>query len=153
MKTLHVSQRTPAGRALVHNLAAMGMSCDSGRAASERGLSNGVKYVVGGWSSETRRELMAQAVEYPVMLVFTWKDSGEYLADVRIEVRDAQNREVLMLAESGPIVLLGLAPGTYRIDVTRNHGAGHTRTITVGARTRRQAAFYWDDGKGRRSSA
>jgi hypothetical protein len=142
MKTLLVSRRTPAGQSLAVSFVAMGIACTDAHAALERGLSNGVPYAVGGWSVETHQELMSQGHDYSVMLVFAWKDSGQYLADVTVGVRDSHDRELVTLVESGPIVLLGLTPGTYRIEVARN-GQSQSRTLTVRPQTRRQAFFYW----------
>ena len=116
----------------------------------ERGVSaSGVQYVVGGWSSAARHELAMQAAEFSVTLVFAHRGSCEYIADVNVRVADEHGEEIALLNEAGPIVLIGLAPGTYQITVTRN-GHALARTITVGPRTRRQTVFYWSGGNGSR---
>ena len=114
----------------------------------ERGVSaSGVPYIVGGWSSEARRELAVHAAEFSVTLVFAHRGSCEYIADVNVRVADDHGEDVVVLDEAGPIVLFGLAPGSYQVTVTRN-GQALARTVTVGPRTRRQTVFYWSTPDG-----
>ena len=109
----------------------------------ERGLSaRGVPYIVGGWSSEARRELAVQAGEFSLTLLFAHRGSCEYIADVNVRVTNERGEELVTLEEAGPIVLFGLGPGSYQVTVTRN-GQALARTIAVGPRTRRQTVFYW----------
>lgn len=109
----------------------------------ECGISTrGVPYVVGGWSSQARRELAMQAADFSVTLVFAHRGSCEYIADVNVRVSNELGEEVAALNDAGPIVLFGLPPGSYEVAVTRN-GQALTRTIIVGPRTRRQTVFYW----------
>jgi hypothetical protein len=116
----------------------------------ERGLSaRGVPYIVGGWSNAARHELAMQAAEYSVTLVFAHRGSCEYVADVNVRVTDERGEEVAALSEAGPIVLLGLPPGSYQVTVTRT-GHALARTVAVGPRTRRQTVFYWSGGNGSR---
>lgn len=142
MRTFALSWRTHTGRAVAASLISMGFLCESAYAGLERGVTNGVPYAVGGWSIEARQELTSLAAGYSVMLVFARSVSGEYLADVKVSVRDTNGGEVLALDHSGPIVLLGLAAGNYLIELDHN-GLRHTRMITVGAQTHRQVVFYW----------
>ena len=116
----------------------------------ERGVSpSGVPYVVGGWSTEARRELAVQAADFSVTLVFAHRGSCEYIADVNVRVSDEHGAEVVALDEAGPIVLFGLTPGSYQVTVMRK-GQALARTITVGPRTRRQTVFYWSSPDPRR---
>ena len=116
----------------------------------ERGVSaSGVPYIVGGWSGDARRELAVHAAEFSVTLVFAHRGSCEYIADVNVRVSDDHGEEVVALDEAGPIVLFGLAPGSYQVTVTRN-GQALARTVIVGPRTRRQTVFYWSAPDGAR---
>ncbi len=117
--------------------------CEYATPELERGTSaSGVPFIVGGWSGEARRELAIHAAEFSVTLVFAHRGSCEYIADVNVRVADERGAEVVALDEVGPIVLFGLAPGSYQVTVTRN-GQSLTRALTVGPRTRRQTVFYW----------
>ena len=110
----------------------------------ERGMSTGgVAYIVGGWSAEARRALAVHAAAFSVALVFAHRGSCEYIADVNVRVVNERGEEVAALDDTGPIVLLGLAAGSYRVTVSRN-GHALDRTIMVGPRTRRQTVFYWN---------
>lgn len=109
----------------------------------ERGVAaSGVPYILGGWSTGARHELARHAAEFSVTLVFAHRGSCEYVADVSVRVFDDRGDQILKLDEAGPIVLLGLAPGSYQVAVSRN-GQTLTRTVAVGPRTRRQTVFYW----------
>lgn len=145
MKSMPSSQVAANGRQLGSALVAAGVTCDTPHAGLERGASpRGVPYIFGGWSSETRQELATEASAYSVTLVFAQKGWGEYIADVNVRVSDDQGQEILALRDAGPIVLFGLPPGTYQIEVTHKDKADVlTRTIMVGPRTRRQTVFYW----------
>lgn len=137
-----ISHPEPAGVAVMA-LAAQDAALESSHPELEHGVSAcGVPYVVGGWSSQARCRLAMQAADFSVTLVFAHRGSCEYVADVDVRVCNEHGEEIAVLHEAGPIVLLGLAPGSYEIAVRRN---GHVlnRTVTVGPRTRRQTVFYW----------
>ena len=123
-------------------LTGLGLAAASAYAVPEHGTSGGVGYQVGGVDAEEARQLSQAAREYPVELIFAWKGSGEYLADVQLSVRDESGRTLLSLNDAGPIVLLKLAPGRYRVDALRNTRELH-RMVQVGANTHQQAVFYW----------
>jgi len=128
-------------------LFALGCAGASVFAAAEYGARNDVGYEVGGWGAEMTQALEQDARNYPVKLVFAWQGSGEYLADVLLTVRDDSGRRLLSLSDAGPIVLLKLVPGRYRIEAVRN-GRAQRRTLEVGAHTHQQAVFYWPRDEG-----
>jgi hypothetical protein len=124
-------------------MASVASGARSPDAELERGVApSGVRYIVGGWSGAARRELALEAAQYSVTLVFAHRGSSEYIADVNVRVADERGAEIAALNEAGPIVLLGLPPGSYQVTVTRN-GHALARAVTVGPRTRRQTVFYW----------
>ena len=143
MTTLSTTRIGNGVRCARAGIAALALACAPVFGAVEHGSQNGVRYENGGWSFETAQELQQQSGQYPLMLVFAAKQSGEYLADVKVKVRDARGAAVVAMDEAGPIVLIGLAPGNYRIEATRN-GQTHSRTLHVGERTHEKAVFYWN---------
>jgi hypothetical protein len=139
-----------ASAGVARAMALVASSTYAAEAELDRGVSPcGVPYIVGGWSSAARHELAMQAAEYSVTLVFAHRGSCEYISDVNVRVSDERGDDVAALNEAGPIVLLGLPPGSYQVTVTRN-GHALARTITVGPRTRRQTVFYWSADNGSR---
>jgi len=112
-------------------------------AAAERGEQNGVGYEFGGWNADDRAQLESRAGSYPLMLGFAWSNAGNYLADVALKVEDAKGRTLVNLDECGPIVLLKLPAGSYRLTAAR---AGKVQTravqVTSGARSAK-LYLYW----------
>jgi hypothetical protein len=142
MRTVAFLWRTHTGRTLAAALTSQGFACESSGAGLKRGVTNGVPYAIGGGNIESRQELVAMASAYSVMLVFASDVADKHIADVEVSVRDCAGAHVLDLDKSGPIVLLGLAPGDYRVEVDHD-GKRNVRPLAVGAQSHRQVVFFW----------
>jgi hypothetical protein len=105
--------------------------------------SGGEPYATGGVGEDERERLLKRRQEFNVWITTAVKQSGAYLADVRINVVDAANRQVLSTALDGPLMLIQLAPGRYTIEATVDQQR-QERTLAVGAQGHRELHFYFD---------
>lgn len=88
--------------------------------------------ISGGVGEESRERLKAREHEFNLKLVFTLIE-GNYLADVRVVVRNAAGQVVVEHIADGPFVLARLAPGSYTVTAAYG-GQPQTRTIRVSDR-------------------
>jgi hypothetical protein len=76
-----------------------------------------VPFVSGGIGIAEQEALRAREAEFNLKLVFTLVE-GNYVADVRVLVRDGKGGVMIDHLASGPIFLARLPAGTYTIDAT-----------------------------------
>ncbi len=124
------------GLALVSGLAA----AQSQSAPPEQRVSGDFRYVSGGIGLMERGMLEAMARDYNLKLVFAG-ESGPYLSDVQVSVRDMRGMELLNAVSNGPWFLLKAPEGTYLISATFR-GETETKKITVD-RLLKTVDFYW----------
>ena len=86
----------------------------------------------GGVGEESRAQLKAREHEFNLKLVFTLVE-GNYLADVRVAVRNAAGQVVVEHIADGPFLLAQLPPGSYTVTAAYG-GQPQTRTIRVSDR-------------------
>lgn len=103
----------------------------------------GIPVVTGGVGSDERVEMKMALPDYNLKVVAAARRSGEYLADVALEVRDVAGKRVFGTTLEGPWLLARLPPGTYEVRLTYQDKA-QTRTVGVPAQGKREAYFYWD---------
>jgi len=85
---------------------------------------------VSGGIGESGREIIRQhEQEYPLKLIFTGQ-GGMYLSDVDVTVIDAAGRTIEHTTTEGPVLLLDLPDGTYRVTATAE-GISQTATVLV----------------------
>ena len=129
-------------RALI-GLAMLGAALGAPALAQELRQIEGVPVVTGGVGVDEREEMLLALPDYNLKVVTAARRSGEYLADVALEVRDATSKRVFGATLDGPWLLARLPPGGYELRVSF---ADRTQTtkVTVPAQGRRDAYFYWD---------
>lgn len=106
--------------------------------------SAGTRFVSGGIGEEERAQLAATRAGFNLHLTFAVARSGNYLADVRVALRDASGREMLAANAEGPWLLAQLAPGRYSLTAEYG-GKVQTRTVAVPRAGRAEVFLYWDD--------
>ncbi len=89
----------------------------------------GVRWVCGGIGFEEREALSPLRQQANVELVFVTAPRGAYLADVLLTVHAGNSEEHVVSARTqGPICLLHLPAGGYRIEASR---LGEHRSLAV----------------------
>jgi hypothetical protein len=129
------------GEGTVSGSSAGGMSGASHMSDASK-VQGGVSAVAGGVGINARDMLSSQAdPDHNVKMVFSL-NTGNYLANVDVKVKNAQGQTVLQGVSEGPWVYAKLPPGQYTTTATYN---GHTvtRSFTVGNSGDRVAHFRW----------
>ena len=104
-----------------------------------------VPAVAGGVGLNARAMISGEArPEHNVKLVFAL-NSGNYVADVGVEVKDRQGRTVIDGVSDGPWLYAKLPPGQYTAHATYN-GRIVTKEFSVGRSGLREAHFRWPLG-------
>lgn len=94
-----------------------------------------VKYLSGGAGDEERSRLMAQWRQFPLLIVFS-AAAGAYAVPEQVLIRNAQGAELLSVDNAGPLLMVNLPPGDYRLQA-RNGGAMQERRVQVSATPQR----------------
>ncbi|MEX3979573.1 carboxypeptidase regulatory-like domain-containing protein [Paraburkholderia sp. EG287A] len=100
-----------------------------------------VSFVSGGVGLDESRALLGAEREWPLALRFTQR-SGEYVADVRVQITDSHGASVLDTTSRGPYMLVKVRPGRYNVHVS-HAGVDKTSAVTVGSNGSARAAFIW----------
>ena len=112
--------------------------------------SNGaVEYLSGGIGKEEADALKQQSADYALTLEFASSKTAEgdvspgaYLADVKVDIRDAQGRQMLDTTAQGPLLLVRLPPGDYTVVADWN-GVRKQHSVDLPAGARRHVVFMW----------
>lgn len=108
------------------------------------GVQNGIHYMSGGIGDEEEAALRAASGRFNLRLLFATKGSGEYLADVKVQVQDAKGSTVLAAVSDGPCFLAALPAGRYRVTAT-TLGIGQSKSAAVRAGRATELYFYWPE--------
>jgi hypothetical protein len=101
-----------------------------------------VPAVAGGVGLNARTMLSNEArPEHNVKMLFSL-DTGNYLADVGVQVRDQKGRNVIDGVSDGPWLFAKLQPGNYTATATYN-GQSVTKQFSVGRSGQHVAHFRW----------
>jgi hypothetical protein len=102
----------------------------------------GPAFLNGGIGQDEVARMHVAAKDYPLRIEFSEKRDKEFLADAHVKVVDAQGHTVFRSAEAGPILLLKLDPGTYRV-TARVDGRSETQTATLRPHKTETLYFHW----------
>lgn len=97
-----------------------------------------VQMISGGVGESEMDSMSAAQKDYPLKLIFT-QPNGEYLANVSVTIRDKDKNIVVDTSSQGPVVLIGLKPGTYTLVST---AAGDSKTQRIVVRTRGLSTYH-----------
>ncbi|MDQ5908221.1 MAG: hypothetical protein QG599_312 [Pseudomonadota bacterium] len=104
--------------------------------------SQGIRYASGGIGEGERAELNALSAQFSLRLLFAMQGSGDYLADVGVNIMDARGGIVLKAQSRGPWFFAQLPPGAYTVDVEAV-GQMHRQAVRIGGRQQSRLNFYW----------
>ncbi|MDR3066792.1 MAG: hypothetical protein LBV05_14980 [Comamonas sp.] len=86
-------------------------------------------YRCGGIGEDESTAMRAAMKDYPLSLLFAQRD-GAYLANVAVEVGSGEG--ISCFTANGPICLIQLPAGSYRITATTREGASQTQAAEIG---------------------
>ena len=114
-------------------LLALGLGIAGGALATPQSFSyRGTPLLTGGVSEEEREAMRNEIGPYNVWLVFIERDTGNYVAGVKVSVVDSKENAVVDTVADGPWLLAQVPPGQYKVRTSD----GQEQTITAGAGTR-----------------
>jgi hypothetical protein len=118
---------------------------DEGTLPPERSQGS-VTYVSGGIGKDESDAMKQAASRYSLAIEMASPASprAEYVADVKIDIRDQRGATVLNTISDGPILLANLPPGRYTVNATKN-GASQQRNIVVGSGARQRVLFSFPE--------
>jgi hypothetical protein len=120
------------------------LSSTTGASAALEVVQNGpVPFVSGGVGEDERQEIGKLAPDYSLELLFATKGSpNEYLADIKVEIKDKNGKVVLDAVAQGPFLLAKMPPGKYSISAD-NDGVVKRQTIQVAGAKPHRVVFIW----------
>ena len=79
-----------------------------------------VEYLSGGIGGDEAKAIESASRQWPLTLEFAVKDKqkAEFVADVKVMLRDAEGHTALKAIADGPFLLARVQPGRYTVDVT-----------------------------------
>ena len=118
---------------------------DEGTLPAERSQGS-VTYISGGIGQDESDAMKRAASRYSLAIEMSSPAAprAEYVADVRILIRDQRGTTVLSTTSDGPILLANLPPGRYTINADKN-GKSQQRDIVVGSGARPRVKFSFPE--------
>jgi len=103
-----------------------------------------VSFVSGGIGLNEAAAFKRAAAAYPLEMMFVQKAGArnEFVADVRLSLRDRSGAEVLDATADGPFVLARLPAGKYAVEA-EYRGERKKQTVEVRRRAHRRVVFVW----------
>ena len=103
-----------------------------------------VTYLSGGIGLTEANAIKHVAKNYPLELEFVAKAKprDEYLADVKVQIKDAHNKTMLNTTSDGPFLLAKMPVGKYTISADHDGKIEH-RQIVLAAKEHRRIVFEW----------
>lgn len=111
-----------------------------------------VRYDASAVTFDEIAALNERSSEYSLKLVMAAKRSGDYLANVDVQIVALPQREVVLHERTqGPLLMAALPPGRYEITGTFGDAASGTpesvrRTVVVPRSGQAQAVMHFDAG-------
>lgn len=87
------------------------------------------------WSGGITIDEREEAPTGGTKLVF-FVQSGAFLSDVRVRVKDASGKELVNVTTEGPWLILALPPGRYQVLAELPNGESRSANIDVGTEPR-----------------
>lgn len=103
-----------------------------------------VTFITGGIGQAQADAMKHAASKYPLEVEFLRKEKSknEYLAEVKVEIRDMHGKTILDTTSDGPFLLAELPAGKYKISAERS-GITEHRNVDIAANGHRRVVFEW----------
>ncbi len=101
-----------------------------------------VTFVSGGVGVDEQNAMQAIRADYNLNLLFSIKETGKYVSDVKVYVADSKGNTVLESVSDGPMLFARLKPGGYTITVDREGQVIHKK-ITIRGTQGTSLVFSW----------
>ncbi len=103
-----------------------------------------VSYITGGIGEDESAAFKQAATAFPLEMLFVQKarPRDEFLADVRVSVRDRAGNLMLETIAEGPFLLAKLPDGKYTIDAEYG-GERKRHSVDIRSGTHQRAVFAW----------
>jgi len=92
--------------------------------------------------------MKAAAKDYTLMVTCATQNSGDYLADIKVNITDKSGTPVLETVTDGPILLVRLAPGQYSLSAESN-GDTVNKKFSITANHTVKLDLYWPEQQGK----
>lgn len=102
---------------------------------------HGIAYLNGGVGADAQDAMKAARAGYNLHLTFANR-TGEYRANVQVDIWDGQGQQRFSLADAGPLLYVRLPPGSYRV-MASSAGQRYERSVRLGASGALDLAFTW----------
>jgi len=107
-------------------------------------------YVSGGISADEVSDLKSLAKDFLLEIIFVQKADAEvndrieeYLASVKLQIKDAKGNIVLDTTTDGPFFLADLPPGKYKI-IAEHDEVVKSNLVRIDAKKHQRTVFLWD---------
>ena len=103
-----------------------------------------VSFVSGGVGEDDAAAMKRAAAGFPLELQFVQKATprDEFLADVKVKIRDGSKNVVLDAVSKGPFLLAKLPDGKYHVEADYN-GIVKRQIVDIRANKHARAVFVW----------
>ncbi len=108
------------------------------------GSLNGINYVSGGIGESQQKSMQEIRKDYNLLLTFATKKTGEFEADVKVNIQSSTGKTIFEMDSVGPLFYVKLPPGKYRINAELN-GKSLSQSASVAKTGSKQLAFYWEE--------
>ena len=102
----------------------------------------GVSYITGGIGDNESAAIKAAEKDFSLSLVFAQTKRGEFVADVKVSIKDKAGKLVLEAVSDGPMLLARLPAGAYTVSADYG-GKVLSRTVRVDGKGLTRAGFVW----------
>ncbi|MDO9271001.1 MAG: carboxypeptidase regulatory-like domain-containing protein [Methylobacter sp.] len=104
-----------------------------------------VTFVTGGVGENERNAMQAMRAEYNLNLLFSVRDTGEYLSDVTVRITDSRGNTLMESVSDGPMLFAKLKPGRYIISADRDGQVIHKKVMV---KQQTALSFTWPQEQG-----
>ena len=102
---------------------------------------NGVTFINGGVGHDEAAAMKAEARHYPLSMIFSAAKDNEFVAGVKLTIRDKSGKEILQTS-AGPMMLLDVPAGSYAITADLKGRTLH-RIVHVKSKGATEINFHW----------